>query len=68
MKLQEYMEGYDRSFDEDEFDERLWEFMQSDEFEFGEEFEFFLRDYGINDTHDFLKIIRLKQQLKKNRQ
>ena len=67
MSLQAYMEGYDRSFDEDEFDERLWEYMQSDEFEFGEECEFYLRDYGINDAHAFLKIIRLKKQLKENR-
>lgn len=68
MNIRDYMEGYDRSFDEDEFDDRVWEFMQQEDFEFTEDFEFFLRDYGINNAHDFLKMIRVKQQLKRNRQ
>lgn len=61
MGIYEYMEGFDRSFDEDEFDARVWELIQEDGFEFDEEFEHYLRDYGIENLHDFLKIIRRKK-------
>lgn len=67
MNIREYMEGYDRSFDEEEFDNRVWEYMQREDFEFTEDFEYFLRDYGIDNVHEFLKMIRVKQQLKRNR-
>lgn len=59
------MEGYDRSFDEEEFDARVWSFMQNEEFEFSEEFEHFLRGYGFDNLHEFLKIIRIKKQQKR---
>ncbi len=62
MEFREYMEGYDRSFDQKEFDDRLWEAMQDDDFEFGEDFEYFLREYGISDTHEFLKTIRMRKR------
>lgn len=65
MNIYEYMEGYDRSFDEDEFDKRVWEYIQQEDFEFDEDFGHFLRDYGIENLHDFLKTIRLKKQLKR---
>ena len=65
MDIYEYMEGFDRTFDEDEFDQRIWEYMQEDQFEFGEEFEDFLKEYGITNVHDFLKTIRIKQNLKR---
>lgn len=68
MDIRDYMEGYDRSFDEEDFDQKVWEFMQEEEFEFSEDFEFFLKDYGINNVHEFLKVIRIKQQLKRNRE
>ena len=61
MRIYEYMEGYDRSFDEDEFDTRVWELIQEEDFEFDEELDHFLRDYGIENLHDFLKIIRKKK-------
>lgn len=62
MNIYEYMEGYDRSFDEDEFDGRVWELIQEENFDFDEDFEHFLRDYGIENLHDFLKIIRMKKK------
>ena len=65
MNIYEYMEGYDRSFDEDEFDKRVWEYIQQEEIEDTEEFQHFLRGYGIDNLHDFLKIIRFKRQIKK---
>lgn len=67
MNIYEYMEGYDRSFDEDEFDARVWELIQDENFEFDEIFDSFLRDYGIDNLHDFLKTIRRKKQLGKFR-
>ena len=65
MNIYEYMEGFDRSFDEDEFDARVWELIQEENFEFDDQFEFFLRDYGIENLHDFLKTIRAKKKLGK---
>lgn len=62
LNIYNYMEGYDRSFDEDEFDKRVWEYIQQEDTEFGEELEVFLRDYGIDNLHSFLKIIRLKKE------
>ena len=66
--IRDYMEGYDRSFDEKEFDQRVWEFMQDEDFEFTEEFGYFLRDYGFSDVHEFLKVVRTKEQLRRNRE
>lgn len=65
MSIYEYMRGFDRSFDEDEFDARVWELIQEEDFEFDENFEHFLRDYGIDNLHDFLKTIRRKKQMGK---
>ncbi|HCL02757.1 MAG TPA: hypothetical protein DHW61_10165 [Lachnoclostridium phytofermentans] len=64
MDIYEYMEGYDRSFDEDEFDLRVWEYMQQEDFELTENFENFLKEYSIENTHQFLKVIRMKQRRK----
>lgn len=64
MDINEYMEGYDRSFDEDEFDLRIWEYMQQEDFELTEEFENFLKEYSIENVHQFLKIIRMKKMRK----
>lgn len=63
MNVYDFMEGYDRSFEEDEFDTRLWEFVQREDFECTEEFNYFLHDYGIDDFHEFLKIIRWKKNM-----
>lgn len=65
MDIYEYMEGYDRSFDEDEFDLRVWEYMQQEDFEMNEEFENFLKEYSIENVHQFLKVIRMKKNRKK---
>ncbi|ABX44031.1 hypothetical protein [Lachnoclostridium phytofermentans] len=65
MNIYEYMEGYDRSFEEDEFDLRVWEYMQQEDFELNEDFENFLKEYSIENTHEFLKVIRIKQKMKK---
>lgn len=65
MDIYEYMEGYDRSFDEDEFDLRVWEYMQQEDFEMNEEFENFLKEYSIENVHQFLKVIRIKKNRKK---
>lgn len=65
MNIYDYMEGYDRSFDEDEFDGMVWEYMQQENFEFTEDLEHFLREYGIDNLHDFLKTIRIKKQMKR---
>lgn len=62
MDIWAYMEGYDRELDEDEFDQRLWSYMKSDEFEFNGAFGEFLKSYGLNDTHEFLRIIRTKKK------
>ncbi len=62
MDIYEYMEGYDRSFEEDEFDFRVWEYMQREDFELTEDFEDFLKEYSIESTHEFLKTIRMKQR------
>ena len=64
MDINEYMDGYDRSFDEDEFDLRIWEYMQQEDFELTEEFENFLKEYSIENVHQFLKIIRMKKMRK----
>ncbi|MDD5937150.1 MAG: hypothetical protein PUC65_16555 [Clostridiales bacterium] len=64
MNIYDFMEGYDRSFDEDEFDARVWSFMQEEDFEFSEDFEHFLRGYGFDDLHQFLKVIREKRDSK----
>ncbi len=65
MDIYEYMEGYDRAFDEDEFDLRIWEYMQQEDFELTEEFENFLKEYSIESVHEFLKIIRIKKMRNK---
>lgn len=65
MDIYEFMEGYDRSFEEDEFDLRVWEYMQREDFELNEDFENFLKEYSIENTHQFLKVIRMKQKMKK---
>lgn len=65
IDVYEFMEGYDRSFDEDEFDARVWELMQREDFEFNEDFEQFVRNYGFENVHEFLKVIRLKKNLRK---
>lgn len=64
MDIYEFMEGYDRSFDEDEFDLRVWEYMQQEDFEITEEFENFLKEYSIDNVHQFLKVIRMKKNRK----
>lgn len=61
MDIYEYMEGYDPTFDVDEFEERLWEAMQEEDFEFTEEFENYCHVYGIHDIHDFLRRVRAKK-------
>ena len=65
MDIYEFMEGYDREFDEDEFDARLWEAMNEPEFELNDEFDEFLHEYGIANTHAFLKQLRLKRNLRR---
>lgn len=62
MNVYDYMEGFDRSFDQNEFDARLWEYVQDENFENSEEFEYFLREYGISGFHEFMKIIRMKRE------
>lgn len=62
MDIYEYMEGYDPIFDETEFEDKLWEAMQEEDFEFTEEFEQYCRSYGILDIHDFLKKIRDRKE------
>ena len=62
MNVWSYMEGYDREFDEDEFDQRLWNYMRTEEFEFNGQYEDFLKSYGLKDTHEFLRIIRAKKK------
>ena len=39
MDIYEYMEGYDREFDENEFDARLWAAMNEPDFEMDDIFE-----------------------------
>lgn len=63
MDIYEFMEGYDREFDENEFDARLWEAMNQPEFELDDVFEEFLHEYGIANTHEFLKMLRTKMKL-----
>ena len=62
MDIYEFMEGYDREFDENEFDARLWEAMNEQDFELDDVFEEFLHEYGIANTHEFLKQLRIKKQ------
>ena len=62
MSIWTYMEGYDRELDEDEFDQKLWDYMRSDEFEFNGAYEEFIKSYGLSDTHEFLRIIRSKKR------
>lgn len=66
MDIREYMEGYDREFDKEEFENRLWEAMQEDDFEFNEEFDDFCKEYGIFNIHEFLRGLRLKKKMKKS--
>lgn len=63
MDIYEYMEGYDREFDESEFDARLWEAMNQPDFELDDAFEDYLREYGIANTHEFLKLLRIKMRM-----
>lgn len=65
MDIYEYMEGYDREFDENEFDAKLWEAMNEPDFELDESFEDFLHEYGIANTQEFLRTLRVKMQLGK---
>ena len=61
MDIYDYMEGYDREFDENEFDTRLWAAMNEPDFELNDVFEDFLHEYGIANTHEFLKQLRIKK-------
>lgn len=61
MDIYEYMEGYDREFDENEFDARLWAAMNEPDFEMDDIFEDFLHEYGIANAHEFLKQLRIKR-------
>lgn len=63
MEIRDYMEELDRSFDPEGFDQRLWEAMQEEEFEFTDEFYDFLMENGISDVHEFLRGLRMKKQL-----
>lgn len=63
MDIREYMDGYDREFDQNEFDQKLWEAMQEDDFEFSEDFEVFCKEYGIFNIHDYLRMLRIKRKL-----
>lgn len=58
--IREYMEDYNRGFDEAEFDRHLWEAMQEEEFVMDDDFRDFCLENGIGDVHAFLKEIRLK--------
>ncbi len=58
--IYEYMEDYNRAFDGEEFDRRLWEAMQEEEFELDDTFRDFCIENGIGDLHGFLKEIRRK--------
>lgn len=62
MDVWEYMEGYDREFDGDKFDMKLWEAMQEKDFEFNDEFEEYCREQGIYDIHVFLQGVRVKRR------
>ena len=61
MDIYEYMEGYDREFDENEFDARLSAAMNEPDFEMDDIFEDFLHEYGIANAHEFLKQLRIKK-------
>ncbi len=65
MNLWEYMEGYDRELDENEFDARLWEAIHEPGFSFGDEFTYFCMAYGFADAHEFLQTIRRKKTMGK---
>ena len=58
--IYEYMEDYNRAFDGEEFDKKLWEAMQEEEFELDDTFRDFCIENGIGDLHGFLKEIRRK--------
>ena len=63
MNIWSHMEGYDRELDENEFDQKLWDAIREEEFEFDEQFEDYLHAYGFNNVHDFLKVIRRKKMM-----
>ena len=63
MDIYEFMEGYDREFDEDEFDAKVWEAMNDPDFDLDDVFLEFLHEYGIANTHEFLKQLRIKKKL-----
>lgn len=63
IDVREYMDGYDHEFDKAEFENKLWEMMQEEDFEFTEEFEEFCKEQGILNIHDFLKSIRMRKKL-----
>lgn len=60
--IREYMQDYNRGFDEAEFDSHLWEAMQMEEFEMDDDFRDFCLENGISDIHGFLKEIRRKNR------
>ena len=45
MNIWSHMEGYDRELDENEFDQKLWDAIREEEFEFDEQFEDYLHAY-----------------------
>lgn len=63
MNIWSHMEGYDRELDENEFDQKLWDAIREEDFEFDEQFEDYLHAYGFNNVHDFLKVIRRKKTM-----
>ena len=63
MNIWSHMEGYDRELDENEFDQKLWDAIREEEFEFDEQFEDYLHAYGFNNVHDFLKVVRRKKTM-----
>ncbi|MBO5198128.1 MAG: hypothetical protein J6B85_06355 [Lachnospiraceae bacterium] len=65
MDIYQYMEGCERSFDPEEFDKKLWEAMQEEDFEMDDTFRDFCIENGIGDIHGFLKEIRRKNKAAK---
>ena len=63
MNIWSHMEGYDRELDENEFDQKLWDAIREEEFEFDEQFEDYLHAYGFDNVHSFLKVVRRKKTM-----
>ena len=57
----DFMAGYDRELNEDEFEDRLWEAINDEYCDLDDRLDDFCKAYGYRDIHDFLRKVRIKK-------